>query len=104
MIAWDQTKRACIYGMVWGERETNMADIKLKCSGVKTAQNSQREGGYERKRHENVKLKEGDVPGAILPREKPEECTVKQLMNRTQVLNKVETVVSETLNLCAKSF
>ena len=51
-----------------------------------------------------MKLKEGDVPGAILPREKLEECTVKQLMNRTQVLNKVETVVSERLNLCAKSF
>ena len=42
----------------------------MKCSGVKTAQNSQREGGHERKTHENVKLKEEDVPGAILPREK----------------------------------
>ena len=51
-----------------------------------------------------MKLKEEDVPGAILPREKPEECTVKQLMNRTQVLKTVETLVSETLNLCAKSF
>ena len=81
-----------------------MANSKVKCSGVKTVQNSQREDSDERKKHENVKLKEGDVPGAILPREKAEECTVKQLMNRTQVLNKVETVVSETLNLCAKSF
>ena len=81
-----------------------MANSKVKCSGVKTVQNSQREDSDERKKHENVKLKEGDVPGANLPREKPEECTVKQLMNRTQVLNKVETVVSETLNLCAKSF
>ena len=81
-----------------------MANSKVKCSGVKTVQNSQREDSDERKKHENVKLKEGDVPGAILPREKPEECTVKQLMNRTQVLNKVEKVVSETLNLCAKSF
>ena len=51
-----------------------------------------------------MKPKAEDVPGAILPREKPEECTVKQLMNRTQVLNTVQTVVSETLNLCAKSF
>ena len=90
--------------MVWGGRETNMANNKVKCSGVKTAQNSQREDSDERKKHENVKLMEGDVPGAILPREKPEECSVKQLMNRTQVLNKVETVVSERLNLCAKSF
>ena len=104
MIAWDQTKRARVYGMVWGGRETNMADSKVKCSGVKTAQNSQTEGGDERKKHENVKLKEEDVPGVILPRQKPEERTVKQLMNRTQVLNKVETVVSETLNLCVKSF
>ena len=31
------------------------------------------------KKHENVKLKEEDMPGAILPQEKPEECTVKQL-------------------------
>ena len=91
-------------GWSGGGRETNMANSKVKCSGVKTVQNSQREDSDERKKHENVKLKEGDVPGAILPREKPEECTVKQLMNRTQVLNKVETVVSETLNLCAKSF
>ena len=55
----------------------------MKCSGVKAAQNSQREGGDERKTYENMKLKEEDVPGVILPREKPEECTVKQLMNRT---------------------
>ena len=51
-----------------------------------------------------MKLKEEDVTGAISPREKPEECTVKQLMNRNQVLNKVETVLSQTLNLCAKYF
>ena len=37
------------------------------------------EGGIERKKNENVKLKEEGVPGAILPGEKPEECTVKQL-------------------------
>ena len=62
-----------------------MAESKVKCSGVKTAQNSQREGGHERKTHENVKLKEEDVPGAILPREKPEECTLKQLMNHVGI-------------------
>ena len=44
-----------------GERETNMAESKVKCSGVKTAQNSQREGGDERKSNmKNVKLKEED--------------------------------------------
>ena len=40
----------------------------MKCGGVKKAQNSQKEGDNERKKkHENVKLKEEDVPGAILP-------------------------------------
>ena len=39
----------------------------MKCSGVKTDQNSQREGGNERQKHENVKLKDEDVPGDILP-------------------------------------
>ena len=52
----------------------------MECfSGDKTAQNSKAEGGIERKKDENMKLKEEDVPGAILPLEKPEECTVKQL-------------------------
>ena len=52
----------------------------MECfSRVYTAQNSKMEGGIERKKHENVKLKEEDMPGAILPQEKPEECTVKQL-------------------------
>ena len=32
----------------------------------------------QKKKHENVKLKE-DVREEILPREKPEACTVKQL-------------------------
>ena len=104
MIAWDQTRRARVYGMVWGGTLNKHGGQQSKCSGVETAQNSQREDSDERKKHDNVKLKEGDVPGAILPREKLEECTVKQFMNRTQVLNKVETVVSERLNLCAKSF
>ena len=38
------------------------------------------EGGIDRKeKHENVKLRGKDVPWTILPREKQEECTVKQL-------------------------
>ena len=59
-----------------------MAESKVKCfSGVQTAQNSKTEGGIKRTKHENVKLRKEDVPGAILPREKhlTEECTVKQL-------------------------
>ena len=43
-------------------------------SGVKTAQNSKGESGIEKKK----KLTEY-VSWAILPREKPEECTVKKL-------------------------
>ena len=57
-----------------------MAESEVECfSGVKTSQSSKTEGEIERKKHENVKLKEEDVPGVILAREKPEECTVKQL-------------------------
>ena len=52
-----------------------MTESEVKCfSGVKTVQNSKKEGGIKRKKKdENVKLKE-DVPGAILLREKPQEC------------------------------
>ena len=41
---------------VWS---ANMTDSKVKCSGV----------AMKEKKHENVKLKEEDVPGAISPRE-----------------------------------
>ena len=59
---------------------TGMAESQVECfSRDKTVQNSKTEGGIERKKNENVKLKKEDVPGAILPREKPEECTVKQI-------------------------
>ena len=51
-----------------------MSESEMECfSGVKTAQNSKGESGIEKK-----KLKEY-VSGAILPREKPEECVVKKL-------------------------
>ena len=55
----------------------NMAESEVECfSWVKTTQNSKTEGGIEKKKHKNVKLKEENVPGAILPGEKLEECTV----------------------------
>ena len=69
-------------GLFKGDADVNtgMAEAKRNVSaGIKTAQNSKMEGGIERKKNENVKLKEEGVPGAILPGEKPEECTVKQL-------------------------
>ena len=54
-----------------------MAESEVECfSGVKIAQNSKKEDGTERKKHKNVKLKEEDVSKVILPREKPEECTM----------------------------
>ena len=54
-----------------------MAESELECFiWIKAAESSKTEGEIERKKkRKNVKLKE-DVPGAILPREKPEECTV----------------------------
>ena len=52
--------------------QTNMAENEVECfSRVKTAQNSKTEEGIERKKHEHVKLKAEDVPGAILAQEKP---------------------------------
>ena len=57
-----------------------MAECGAECNSVvKTAEDSKIADVIERNFSENVKLKEEDVPGAILPREKPEECTVKQL-------------------------
>ena len=54
-----------------------MAESELECFiWIKTAESSKTEREIERKKkRKNVKLEE-DVPGAILPREKPEECTV----------------------------
>ena len=43
-----------------------MAENEVECfNRVKTAQNSKTEGGIGKKNHENVKLKEEDVTGAI---------------------------------------
>ena len=61
----------------------------MECfSRVKTAQNSKMEGGIEReKKHKNVKLKEEDVPGAILPQKKPEECYWSSISNQLSEAN-----------------
>ena len=43
-----------------------MTENEVECfNRVKTAQNSKTEGGIGKKNHENVKLKEEDVTGAI---------------------------------------
>lgn len=46
---------------IWAEKDGNKVNIN------------------ERNKPEIIKLKEKDVPGAILPSNAPEECTVKQL-------------------------
>ena len=59
-----------------------MAEFSAECSNdskVLTEQNSDKVEVIERNKSDSVKLREEDVPGAILPREIPEECTVKQL-------------------------
>ena len=59
-----------------------MAEFSAECnsdSKVLTEQNSDKVEVIERNKSDSVKLREEDVPGAILPREIPEECTVKQL-------------------------
>ena len=47
-------------------------------AGLKQLKIAKRKVELKQKKQENVNLKGKDVPGAILPREKPEECTVKQ--------------------------
>lgn len=59
-----------------------MAEFSAECSSdskVLTEQNSDKVEVIERNKSDSVKLREEDVPGAISPREIPEECTVKQL-------------------------
>ena len=104
VVAWDKTKRARVYGIVWGDAKQTWRKTKWNVAGLKQLKQPKGRWNMKEKKHGNVKLKEEDEPGSILLREKPEECTVQQLMNRTQVLNTMKTVVSEILNLCAKSF
>ena len=76
-----QTKRAHLWHYL-GERKCKQTWRKAKwnvSAGIKQLKIANRKVELKEKKHENMKLKEEDVPGAILPREKPEECTVKQL-------------------------
>ena len=70
-------------GLFGGTRvKTNMAESRADCgsdSKVLAEQDRNKVEVFERKKSENVKLRQEDVPGAILPRQIPEECTVKQL-------------------------
>ena len=77
-----QTWRARVYGIVWGVgRECRQTWWKANwnlSARLKELKIRKRKVELKGKKHGNVKLKE-DVPGVILPREKPEERTVKQL-------------------------
>ena len=44
-----------------------MAESKVKCSWLKQFKTAKGKVAMKEKKHENVKLKEEDVPGAILP-------------------------------------
>ena len=70
-------------GLFGGTRvKTNMAEVSADCSGdskVLTELDSNKVEVIERSKSESINLREDDVPGAILPRKIPEECTVKQL-------------------------
>ena len=66
-----------------GGHEYKQTWQKAKCNvsvGLKQLKIAKWKVQLKEKKHECVKLnKAEDVPGAILPREKPQECTVKQL-------------------------
>ena len=75
-------------GLFGGTRvKTNMAEFNVEYSSadcsddskVLTELDSNKVEVMERSKSESVNLREEDVPGAILPRKIPEECTVKQL-------------------------
>ena len=69
-------------GLFKGDADVNtgMAEAKRNVSaGIKQLKIAKWKVDLKEKKNENVKLKEEGVPGAILPGEKPEECTEKQL-------------------------
>ena len=70
-------------GLFGGTRvEINMAERSADRSSdskVLAEQDRNKVEVIERKKSENVKLRQEDVPGAILLLQIPEECTVKQL-------------------------
>ena len=76
MKAWVQTRHVHIYGIIWGGRECTQTWWKAKWNvpvGLKQFKIEQWKVELKEKKLEKVRLKE-DVPGAILLREKPEEC------------------------------
>ena len=69
-------------GLFGGGGDANVNKHRGKRSGMFQRNVAKRKVELKEKKHENVKLEE-DVPGAILPRKKPEECTIP--MGRTNL-------------------
>ena len=72
-------------GLFGGTRvKTNMAEFSTECDYSDDSKTLTEVDGnnikvIENRKSEGINLREEDVPGAILPRKIPEECTVKQL-------------------------
>ena len=72
-------------GLFGGTRvKTNMAEFSAECncsedSKILIEVDRNKSEVIESRKSESINLREEDVPGAILPRKIPEECTVKQL-------------------------
>ena len=85
MIAWERIRAASTYGIIWGDAvKANMEELSAECdcsddSKILTEVDSNKIKVIETRKSESTYLREEDVPGAILPRKIPEECTVKQL-------------------------
>ena len=85
VIAWERSRAASTYGIIWGDAvKTNMEELSAECdcsddSKILTEVDSNKIKVIETRKSESTYLREEDVPGAILPRKIPEECTVKQL-------------------------
>ena len=80
-----------------------MTDTENVSAWLKQLKIAKRKEELKENKHENVKLKEEDVPGAILPREKLEECIVKQLQiwlpfRRAKTTGKKTQLVQEGLS------
>ena len=65
--------RARIYGVICGDANVNEYGGKRSgfSAGLKQLNIAKRKVKLKGKKHENVELKEEDVPGAILPRNAP---------------------------------
>ena len=61
------TKRPRVYGIVWGDAKQTWQKVNWNLAGLKKLKTAKGKVTMKEKKHENVKLKEEYVPGAILP-------------------------------------